>query len=100
MNAPDSVQPTYGAIVMHTNFWLERWAQKQIGFHQETTHPLLLSHWAQLSPREGEGVFVPLCGKTHDMTWLRDHGHPVVGVELSPLAVEQYFAEAALEPVS
>jgi thiopurine S-methyltransferase len=84
---------------MDKDFWHERWALKQIGFHQEAIHPLLLSHWPQLGPHDGEGVFVPLCGKTHDMGWLQEQGHPVVGVELSPLAVEQFFAEASLEPV-
>ncbi len=83
---------------MHKDFWNERWALKQIGFHQEAIHPLLLTHWQELGAQEGEGVFVPLCGKTHDMGWLEEQGHPVVGVELSPLAVEQFFAEASLEP--
>ena len=84
---------------MDRNFWHERWALKQIGFHQESTHPLLLGHWPQLGPQQGEGVFVPLCGKTRDMGWLQEQGHPVAGVELSPIAVEEFFGEASLEPV-
>jgi len=43
-------------------------------------------------------VFVPLAGKTYDMTWLAAQGHRVLGVELSQLAVEQFFAEHALSP--
>ena len=38
-------------------------------------------------------VFVPLCGKSLDLLWLRERGHAVVGVELSPVAVEALFME-------
>lgn len=89
---------THGETAIHTDFWHERWALKQIGFHQDTTHPLLLAHWSELGPRADEGVFVPLCGKTRDMGWLQERGHSVVGVELSPLAVAQFFEEASLKP--
>ena len=78
--------------------WHERWALEQMGFQQQAIHGLLLSDWGQLAPHGGESVLVRQCGKTRDMGWLREHGHPVVGVELSPLAVEQFFAEASLEP--
>ena len=40
-------------------------------------------------------VFVPLCGKSLDMLWLRKR-HPVLGVELSPIAVSAFFAENGL----
>jgi thiopurine S-methyltransferase len=43
-------------------------------------------------------VFVPLAGKSLDMIWLAAQGHPVLGAELSPLAVEQFFAENGLHP--
>lgn len=88
-----------GETAIHTDFWHERWALKQIGFHQEAIHPLLRTHWPELGPKGDEGVFVPLCGKTRDMGWLQEQGHSVVGVELSPLAVEQFFDEASLTPV-
>ncbi len=38
-------------------------------------------------------MFVPLCGKSLDLLWLREQGHSVIGVELSPVAVEAFFAE-------
>lgn len=44
----------------------------------------------------GSRVFVPLAGKSLDMPWLAAQGHRVLGVELSPLAVEQFFAENKL----
>lgn len=83
---------------MNPEFWRERWQQKQIGFHQSTVHPMLLAYWSRLAPKASESVFVPLCGKSLDMWWLREQGHEVVGVELSQLAVEQFFAEAKLTP--
>ena len=42
---------------------------------------------------------MPLCGKSLDMVWLAAQGHEVLGVELAPLAVEQFFAENELRPV-
>jgi thiopurine S-methyltransferase len=41
-------------------------------------------------------VFVPLCGKSRDLLWLRAQGHTVLGVEISPIAVRDFFAENQL----
>ena len=60
--------------------------------------PLLQKHWATLELPAGSRVLVPLCGKTLDMHWLAAQGHRVLGVELSSLAVEQFFAEAGITP--
>jgi len=38
-------------------------------------------------------VFVPLCGKSLDLVWLRDRGHSVIGVELSTVALESFCME-------
>ena len=43
-------------------------------------------------------VLVPLCGKTLDLAWLVAQGQPVLGVELSPIAVEALFCEQGLVP--
>jgi thiopurine S-methyltransferase len=42
---------------------------------------------------DGAPVFVPLCGKSLDMLWLREQGHAVLGVELSEKAVSAFFEE-------
>ena len=84
---------------MDANFWQQRWASNQIGFHAEVTHPQLIQHWPSLGLAPGSRVFVPLCGKSLDLVWLRAQGHPVVGVELSPIAIEAFFAERQLTPV-
>ncbi|MEZ5551704.1 MAG: thiopurine S-methyltransferase [Pseudomonadales bacterium] len=79
---------------MDRDFWLERWDQGQIGFHQALVNPLLARYWPDLEVSTQAGVFVPLCGKSLDMRYLRDRGHRVVGVELSERAIQAYFAEA------
>ncbi|HKR76545.1 MAG TPA: thiopurine S-methyltransferase [Rhodanobacter sp.] len=83
---------------MQAEFWLERWREGHTGFHRDAPMPLLLQHWPTLALPKGSRVLVPLCGKTLDMPWLAEQGHRVLGVELSPLAVAQFFAEQDLTP--
>ncbi|HUG57208.1 MAG TPA: thiopurine S-methyltransferase [Candidimonas sp.] len=83
---------------MDADFWLERWRDGRTFFHQSRVTPLLQKYWPQLSLPQGSCVLVPLCGKSLDMLWLAQQGHRVLGVELSQLAVEQFFAENDLEP--
>jgi thiopurine S-methyltransferase len=78
---------------MDPEFWLERWRTRQVGFHQSTPHASLDRWWSTLGVPPGARVYVPLCGKSIDMVWLAAHGHSVVGSELSPLAVEEFFGE-------
>ncbi|MFC0268232.1 thiopurine S-methyltransferase [Kushneria aurantia] len=83
---------------MSVTDWLTRWQQGRIGFHRSAVHEALPEHWHELALSAGDRVLVPLCGKSLDMRWLAAHGHPVLGVELSPLALEQFVA-AGSEPV-
>jgi thiopurine S-methyltransferase len=83
---------------MDTDFWLQRWEQGQTGFHQTRVMPLLQKHWAGLGLPAGSRVLVPLVGKTLDVAWLAAQGHTVLAVELSPIAVRQFFEEHGLEP--
>jgi len=76
-----------------SEFWHERWRTRQIGFHQSSPHPFLERWWPSLGALAGDRVYVPLCGKSLDMIWLGVRGHPVVGSELSPLAVQEFFGE-------
>lgn len=82
---------------MEPDFWIERWRRGEIGFHQMTGNDLLVKHWPSLKVEPESGVFVPLCGKTVDMMWLAAQGHSVIGAELSPLAVEDFFRENGLK---
>lgn len=77
---------------MVTNeFWLERWQSGRIGFHRDEVNPWLVQYWPQV-PR-GAKVLVPLCGKSADLLWLANQGYEVTGVELSPMAVVEFFGD-------
>jgi len=78
---------------MDREFWKSRWDEGRIGFHQEEINPYLPRYWPRLASAANAPVFVPLCGKSKDMLWLRDRGHSVIGVEIVPRAVEAFFAE-------
>jgi thiopurine S-methyltransferase len=78
---------------MEKDFWLERWERHEIGFHQDEVNPYLREYWQELHLASDGVVFVPLCGKSRDMLWLRKHGYAVLGVELSDIAVQAFFGE-------
>ena len=78
---------------MQPDFWLDRWRTAQIGFHQAAVDRHLKAYWPLLKLGAKSGVFVPLCGKSLDLTWLRTLGHAVKGVELSPVALESFLME-------
>ena len=81
---------------MNREFWQSGWDQGRIGFHQAEINPHLQLYWSKLDVAPGGKVFVPLCGKSRDMLWLREQGYSVVGVEIVQRAVEAFFAENRL----
>lgn len=81
---------------MKQTFWLERWQLNQIGFHNADVNPHLKKNWSLLKLQKNNQVFVPFCGKTKDLLWLREQGHKIIAVELSPIAVEAFFVENQL----
>ena len=83
---------------MEKEYWLERWKQGDIGFHQSTVNPYLREYWQKLHLAPGSKVFMPLCGKSRDMLWLREQGYGVLGVEFSGLAAEEFFIESGYTP--
>jgi thiopurine S-methyltransferase len=83
---------------VEAEFWQKKWREGQIGFHQQQVTPLLEQYWDAIGVAAGGKVFVPLAGKSLDMAWLAARGHRVLGVELSQLAVEQFFDEHRLTP--
>ncbi|MBB4815130.1 hypothetical protein HNP03_003766 [Pseudomonas rhodesiae] len=84
---------------MEPEFWHDRWATNQIGFHQSDINPYLLRHWPSLALAHGAQVLVPLCGKSLDLIWLASLGHRVLGVELSEQAVQTFFSEQFISMV-
>ena len=85
---------------MEIDFWLQRWTNGEIGFHQQTINPYLRYFYGEKGPapehREKLSVFVPLCGKSKDMLWLSQNNYRVFAVECSERAVEEFFEENAL----
>lgn len=81
---------------MDPEFWLQKWQDHAIGFHQAEINTYLRTFWQQLNLAADSRVFAPLCGKSLDLLWLCQQGHHVIGVELSPLAVNDFFAEHTL----
>ena len=81
---------------MHHSFWLQRWQEKRIGFHLDTTNPYLSKYLSRLGAAENSHVFVPLCGKSHDLHYLYQQGYRVTGNELSELAVKDFYTEQQL----
>jgi len=83
---------------MDNEFWLQRWSKNEIGFHQHRVNEYLQRYWPQFEMPAGARVFVPLCGKSLDLQWLRERGHRVIGVELARQAVADFFSEWGVTP--
>ncbi|MGC4098338.1 MAG: thiopurine S-methyltransferase [Nitrospira sp.] len=83
---------------MNLSFWHQRWEKNEIGFHEAQPNLLLVKHFQELSVAKGRRIFVPLCGKTLDISWLLSRGYCVAGAEVSALAIEQLFMELGLQP--
>lgn len=78
---------------MNPDFWLKKWQDGEIGFHQTRYHPAL----EKFADKFSQGtILVPLCGKSLDMLYLAGLGHSVIGVELSPIACRDFFHENGL----
>jgi len=83
---------------MDPSFWHQKWEKNEIAFHESKANPLLVKHFNELSVAMGSRVFVPLCGKTRDISWLLSNGYRVAGSELSQIAIEQLFMELGRQP--
>ncbi|MEZ4294715.1 MAG: hypothetical protein R3B70_07040 [Polyangiaceae bacterium] len=79
---------------MEPQFWLDSWklGGSKTSFHRRDIHPYALTY---LPPAKlaGKRVLVPLCGKTLDMAYFREHAAHVIGVEIAEDAIFQFFAE-------
>jgi thiopurine S-methyltransferase len=77
--------------------WLDRWQEDRIGFHEASVNRHLQTWFPRFAPAPGSRVFLPLCGKAVDIQWIAQQGFEVVGVELSQIAIEAFFAENSLD---
>lgn len=82
---------------MEHEFWHQRWQENRIGFHQLQPSPFLIQYFNTLKLASNARIFVPLSGKTLDISWLIQQGYRVVAIELSQIAVvaliEQLFED-------
>ena len=83
---------------MEEAYWHDRWDNGLVGFHMDDVNPYLQKYWPVLDIQPGQKVFVPLCGKSVDMLWLAGQGYEVMGVEISPIAIETFFNDNGLVP--
>ena len=83
---------------MSNQRWKNKWKQDDIGFHQLHINPLLPQFWPNLNLTAGDTVLVPLCGKSLDMSWFLAEGYKVIGIELSNIAIQAFFAERNIVP--
>src|ERR687898_2495644 len=83
---------------MDANFWHQRWGKNEIGWHETKVNPLLVQHFNELGLKKGSRIFIPLCGKTLDISWLHAQGYRIAGAELSKVAIEQSFTELGVQP--
>ena len=83
---------------MNPEFWHNRWQSGEIGWHEDDINRHLAEYWPRLNLPTDTRVLVPLCGKSLDLLWLAGRGHPVLGVEISPVAADAFFGENDLVP--
>jgi thiopurine S-methyltransferase len=82
---------------MHQEYWINKWQTGDTRFNESNPHRYLVKYFNKIVTRKNNNVFVPLCGKSIDMTWLLEHQQKVIGVELSDIPVNDFFSENKLE---
>lgn len=83
---------------MEHEFWHQRWRDNEIGFHEGQPNALLTKYLCHLHLPDRARIFLPLCGKSHDIHWLLQQGFKVSGAELSEIAVKQLFSDLGVAP--
>ncbi len=81
---------------MQHSYWHKRWEQQRIGFHLDKVNPYLIKYWPKLDVADNSQIFVPLCGKSHDLRFFYQKGCKAIGNELSTLAVQDFYTEQQL----
>lgn len=82
---------------MQNEDWLDRWQKNHIGFHQGSVNTHLEKHINDFNLNPGDRIFMPLCGKAHDIAWLAKQGFEVIGIEIAGIAIESFFSEFKMQ---
>ena len=79
-------------------FWEALW-KKSINplFHVKHVREPLKNLISSLEIKPGEGIFVPFCGKSIDMLWLKEQGYNVLGIDISKEVIDIFCKEHALQ---
>lgn len=74
------------------DFWVQRWARGETGWHQDAPEPRMVREF-ESKGSQYRRVLVPLCGKSLDLLWLARRGLEVIGSEWSAQACREFFEE-------
>jgi len=74
------------------NFW-QRNPQYNFNAFYSNLKEDILNCFRSLGMTEKSTILVPLCGKTHDLIYFSELGYNVFGVEISSIAIKQFFIE-------
>ncbi len=83
---------------MDAEFWQRKWRDKDIAFHEPEGNQLLIKYFSELGLAKGGRMFVPLCGKTQDISWLLSNDYRVAGIELCEIAVQELVTQLDIAP--
>lgn len=83
---------------MELSYWQSRWRKGNTGFHMQNGYPGLHNHWDSLPIPDSPSVLVPLAGKSDDMRWIAEQGSNVTAVEISEIAIRQFFESLGKTP--
>jgi thiopurine S-methyltransferase len=83
---------------MDKTYWLKRWQTGDTRFDESAPHRYLTRFFTQVAPLSTNCIFVPLCGKSIDMTWLLQQQQRVIGAEISPIPLQMFIQENQLQP--
>ncbi|XP_063779299.1 thiopurine S-methyltransferase isoform X2 [Pseudophryne corroboree] len=97
MSNPSGLPEIKQDRVLTSEDWNHKWENRNIGFHEENIHPLLAEFLKEMiNGRTHLNIFFPFCGKAVDMKWLADLGHNIVGVDVSEIALKEFFEEHSI----
>ena len=89
-------------LVISYEGWKELWETNTFPWQREDIHPNLVKNLQTLIEATGKNAeeirfFVPLCGKTKDLLFLKSQGFQVIGCEGVEKAILDFFTENSVE---
>ena len=83
--------------------WEKLWNNDIFPWHKDDVHPKLERYLPDMIQTTGKTLrseirfFVPLCGKSMDLMFLKSQGFQVIGCECAEKAITDFFKENSLE---